>query len=274
VQVPGHRGSFTATVVAANTAGDLALLRLQGLSGLPVAKFAATSTVHVGDAVLAVGNAEGYGGTPTVTEGIVSAIRAPLEETPQGTIDLLGGAIQTDAAINPGNSGGPLFNEQGQVIGVNAQIATETGGYQGIGFAIPSNVVKRVAPELIQRGCYAHPYIGISTIALSQIGQQVKQQAGIPTNQSGLLVQSVEAGAAQAGLQAGGRTINAGGGQLRVGGDIIVGIDGRNVTAGGDLRAYVENNRRVGDTVTLTVLRNGQRQDVQVRLSQRPNQQC
>ena len=128
---------------------------------------------------------------------------------PGNSLDLLGGAIQTDAAINPGNSGGPLFNAAGQVIGVNSAILSQSGGNEGVGFAIPINVVKRVAPELIQNGRYRHPQVGVTSIPLADLSPQAKQQLGLPPTQKGLLVQQVTAGAQQAGIQAGTRRVNS-----------------------------------------------------------------
>jgi S1-C subfamily serine protease len=228
--------------------------------------------VRIGEQAIAIGSPLGL--QQSVTAGIVSALRSPGEDSqvPGQQLDLLGGAVQTDAAINPGNSGGPLFNSTGQVIGVNTAILSQSGGNEGIGFAIPVNVVKRVVPELIENGRYAHPLIGVTSISLSAIGQGVKQQLGLPTNQKGLLVQEVSAGAAQAGIRGGTRVVGVGGDQLRVGGDIIVAVDGRPVATGGDLRAYVENTRRSGDTVVVTVLRDGQHVDLPVTLTERPAQ--
>jgi 2-alkenal reductase len=229
--------------------------------------------VTIGEYAIAIGSPLGL--RQTVTAGIVSALRQPGEEgaAGQGEIDLLGGAIQTDAPINPGNSGGPLFNADGQVIGVNTAILSQSGGNIGIGFAIPVNVVKRVVPELIARGCYRHPLIGVTTVPLSQISPAAKQQLGIPPNLKGLLVQEVSAGAQRAGIRPGNRLVIIGGLPLRVGGDIIVAIDGRPVSTGGELRGYIENTKRPGDTVTLTILRGGQRMDVQVTLAERPSDQ-
>jgi S1-C subfamily serine protease len=227
--------------------------------------------VIIGETAIAIGSPLGL--QQTVTEGIVSAKRNPFEEPAlpsAGQIDLLGGAIQTDAAINPGNSGGPLFNAAGQVIGVNSAILSQSGGNQGVGFAIPINVVKRVAPELIQTGRYRHPQVGVNTVALTGLSPAVKQQLGFPPNQKGLLVQSVSAGAQQAGIQAGTRRINVGGEVLMVGGDLIVAIDGQPVATSGDLRGWIENQKHPGDTVIVSVLRNGQRLDLQVTLSERP----
>jgi S1-C subfamily serine protease len=233
--------------------------------------------VTIGETAIATGSPLGL--QQTVTEGIVSARRNPGEEAPgqnqpgQQLPDILGGAIQTDAAINPGNSGGPLFNASGQVIGVNSAIISQSGGNEGIGFAIPINVVKRVAPELIQTGRYRHPQVGVTSIALADLSPQTKQQLNIPPNQKGLLVQQVTAGAQQAGIQAGTRRLSVGGDTILAGGDIIVAIDGQAVTTGGDLRGYIENTKHPGDTVTVTVLRNGQRLDLSVTLSERPQQQ-
>ncbi|HEX2172031.1 MAG TPA: trypsin-like peptidase domain-containing protein [Dehalococcoidia bacterium] len=228
--------------------------------------------ITIGEDVVAIGSPLGL--RQTVTAGIVSARRDPGEGTVSGQVELLGGAIQTDASINPGNSGGPLFNAAGQVMGVNSAILSRSGGNIGIGFAIPINVVKRVVPELIQTGCYRHPLVGISSIPLAQLGQAVKRQLGIPPNLKGLLVQEASAGAARAGIRAGSQVANLGGQQIRVGGDIIVAIDDKEVTTGGDLRGYIENQKRPGDTVTLTILRDGQRQQVPVTLTERPQQNC
>jgi S1-C subfamily serine protease len=226
--------------------------------------------VTIGETAIAIGSPLGL--QQTVTEGIVSARRNPGEESPVpgNQIDLLGGAIQTDAAINPGNSGGPLFNAAGQVVGVNSSILSQSGGNEGVGFSIPINVVRRVAPELIQNGRYRHPQLGVSTVALADLSPQAKQQLGLTPNQKGLLVEQVTAGAQQAGIQPGNRRVAIGNQTIMVGGDIIVGIDGQPVTTGGDLRGWIENSKHPGDTTTVTVLRNGQRQDISVTLSERP----
>jgi 2-alkenal reductase len=226
--------------------------------------------VTIGETAVAIGSPLGL--AQTVTEGIVSARRNPGEESPVpgDQLNLLGGAIQTDAAINPGNSGGPLFNAAGQVIGVNSAILSQSGGNEGVGFAIPINVVKRVVPELIQTGKYRHPQVGVTSIALADLSPQAKQQLGIDATQKGLLVQQVTAGAQQAGIEAGTRRVQVGSQVIATGGDIIVAIDGQPVATGGDLRGYIENTKHPGDTATVTVLRNGQRQDIQVTLTERP----
>lgn len=231
-----------------------------------------SNRIVIGEDSIAIGSPLGL--QQTVTAGIVSAIRSP-EDPSIAQLQLLGGAIQTDAPINPGNSGGPLFNASAEVIGVNTAILSQSGEFIGIGLAIPINVAKRVAPDLISSGCYRHPLIGVTTVSLSVIGQAARRDLGIPANQKGLLVQEAAGGAAQAGIKGGDRVVTlAGGQQLRLGGDVILAVDGRELTVGGQLRAYIENNKRPGDTVTLTILRGDQRQDVQVPLGERPNDQC
>jgi S1-C subfamily serine protease len=229
--------------------------------------------VTIGETAIAIGSPLGL--QQTVTEGIVSARRNPGEESqvPGNQLDLLGGAIQTDAAINPGNSGGPLFNAAGLVIGVTRAILSQSGGNEGVGFAIPINVVKRVAPELIQNGRYRHPQVGVTSLALSDFSPAAKQQLGLPPSQKGLLVQQVSAGAQQAGVQPGTRRVTIGSESILLDGDIIVAIDGQPVTTGGDLRGWIENNKHPGDQVTLSVLRDGQRVDLPVTLTERPAEQ-
>ena len=232
-----------------------------------------SSRIEIGEEAIAIGSPLGL--QQTVTLGIVSAMRLPSEEIAPGQeLPLLGGAVQTDAAINPGNSGGPLFNANAEVIGVNSAGLAPAGSSIGLNFAIPINVVKLVAPELINSGCYRHPLIGVSTLPLSQIGPALKEQLGLPTNLKGLLVQEASAGAARAGVRGGSRQINVGGTPLVVGGDIITAVDGNPVATGGDLRAYALNNKRPGDTITLTLVRDGQQTQVAVTLSQRPNDLC
>lgn len=222
--------------------------------------------VVIGEDAIAIGSPLGL--RQTVTSGIVSAIRLPFEELGQNRLDLLGGAIQTDASINPGNSGGPLFNADGDVIGVNTAIFSQSGGNIGIGFAIPVNVVKRVAPELIQNGHYPHPQIGVTSLPLSALSAAFRQEYDLPAR--GLLVQDVTAGARDAGIRPGTQAVQVGAERLVVDGDIIVAVDGQPVDSGGDLRGYIENFKRVGDTTVLTVLRDGQRVDVPITLSERP----
>ena len=272
------RTTVPATLVGRDPDNDLAVIRVDptgtdqdgraiGVLLRPVT-LGDSDRVTIGEDAIAIGSPLGL--QQTVTRGIVSALRQPGEDASRNGVDLLGGAVQTDAAINPGNSGGPLFNATGEVIGINTAGLSQSGGSIGLNFAIPINVAKRVVPELISFGCYHHPLVGISTVPLSQMGSALKQQLGIPPSQRGLLVQEASAGAAQGGVRAGTQAISVQGGQLRVGGDVLTAIDGQAVVTGGDLRGYVENNKRPGDAVTLTLLRNGQPLQIPVTLSQRP----
>jgi S1-C subfamily serine protease len=217
----------------------------------------------IGETVVAIGSPRGL--QQTVTQGILSARRDPGEPP----LDLLAGALQAHAAINPGNSGGPVFNARGEVIGVARAILSQSGGNEGIGLAMPINVVKRVVPELIQTGRYRHPLLGVSAIPLAQLGPAAKQQLGIPTNLKGLLVQEVSDGAEQARIRAGRGSAALGGERIATSGDIIVAIDGHPVATGGELRGYIENNTHPGDRVRVTVLRADERHELAVTLGER-----
>jgi putative serine protease PepD len=250
VQVPGH-GTVTAKVVGSDAGADLALLRLQGLSGLPVATFAPTSTVHVGDPVLAVGNAEGYGGTPTVTEGIVSALDRALPSD-SGASGPLRGLLQTDAAINPGNSGGALVDSAGRVVGVTTAVAGGQRGTpaQNIGFAIPSDAVLKALP-----GLRAGRNVGSSSSAspTAYLGVELADTGG-----GGAQVAAVQPGspAAGAGLRAG---------------DVVTSADGSDVGGPADLQAVIARHKP-GDRISLTWRPGGQGQTrtATVQLARRP----
>jgi putative serine protease PepD len=251
VQVPGHNGTVTARVVGSDASADLALLRLQGLSDLPVATFAETSTVHVGDPVLAVGNAEGYGGAPTVTEGIVSALDRDLPAD-SDTSGRLRGLIQTDAALNPGNSGGALVDSAGRVVGVTTAIAGGRGGTQAqsIGFAIPSDTVLKALPGL-RSGRRVAPEPNASPTAF--LGVELADAGG-----AGAQVAAVDPGspADDAGLRAG---------------DVVTNADGTKIDSPADLRAVIARHKP-GDRIGLTWQPSGQGQPktATVRLARRP----
>ncbi|HEX9116255.1 MAG TPA: PDZ domain-containing protein, partial [Anaerolineae bacterium] len=179
--------------------------------------------------------------------------------------------IQTDAPINPGNSGGVLLNLQGQVLGVTSAIESSSGSNSGVGFAIPSALVKNVVPSLLQSGKVQHPYIGISGVTL---GPDEAQAMNLNPSQRGALVVDVTSGspAAKAGLQASTKQVTINGLQTTVGGDVIIQIDNQPVTKFDDLTAYLARSTKVGQQVTLTVLRNGQQTTVSLTLGDRPAQ--
>jgi 2-alkenal reductase len=221
--------------------------------------------VLVGEQAVAIGNPFGLDGT--VTRGIVSGRRAVVAE-PGGGDGVLINAIQTDASINPGNSGGPLLNGRGEVIGINTLGLMPNGGQAGLNFAIPVNNARRILTDLLAGGSYAHPFIGISS---AEITTQVASALSLGSAE-GLLVQSVEpdTGAARAGLRGGSQQREVGSRQVVTGGDVILSIDGRKVRRPEDLIAYLELNKKAGDTVVLTLLRDGRQRDVEVKLGERP----
>ncbi len=234
-----------------------------------------SSQIQVGQAVVAIGNP--FGLSSTLTLGIISAKGRTLESLreapgPGGRFFSAGDLIQTDAAINPGNSGGPLLNLNGEVIGVNRAIRTrnftlaEDPVNSGIGFAIAVNIVKRVVPELIRTGEYDYPYIGISSLPEITLLQQ--EALGLPQS-TGAYVTTVTPGspADEAGLIGGTEPTDI---PVNAGGDLIIAIDGQKVLRFDDLLSYLINTKGPGDTVTLTVLRDGQEIQLDLTLGRRP----
>lgn len=270
VQVTFSDGTAAiAEVVGSDPDSDLAVLRIDptGYTLLPVAQ-GRLEDVYVGMRVAAIGNPFGLEGT--LTSGIVSAIGRSIPARGNFSIP---DSIQTDAAINPGNSGGPLLNEQGEVIGVNAQIRSEERANSGVGFAIPINIVQRVVPALIANGAYEHSYMGVSGGTLSPI---CAEDLGVPPELRGAVVNQVLPGspAARAGLRGGNG--DSGTRYLSIcptqrGGDIIVAINDEPVTKFDDVLAFLQRATSPGDTITLTVWRNGEILTVNLTLAPRPN---
>jgi putative serine protease PepD len=229
--------TYTATVVGTDPSTDLAVIDVNAPSSTlyPLA-LGNSSKVQVGDNVVAIGAP--FGLAETVTAGIVSALHRQITSPNNFSID---DSIQTDAAINHGNSGGPLLDGQGHVIGVNAQIESDSGGSDGVGFAIPSDTIKSVASQLISTGKAQHAYLGVE---LGNTG-------------SGASVASVRANtpAAKAGLHAG---------------DVITAIGGTHVSSSDELRAAI-NARKPGDRVSLSFTRNGTKHSVSLTLASRPS---
>ena len=262
--------SYPAEIVGQDPSTDLAVLKVTAPDLPDALPLGDANQLHVGQFVVAIGNP--FRLDRTLTLGIISALQRVIE-SPDGRF--IGEAIQTDAAINPGNSGGPLLNLAGEVIGVNSQIISPSGAFAGIGFAISSNTVGRVVPELIARGRYAHPWLGVSILALTPEVQDALQQAGVEVAElEGVLVMEVVAGspAATAGLRGGDRTVVLSGMTVAVGGDIITAIDAKAVASGQDLTTYLDAETRVGDTVELTLVRDGQEITVTVTLGELPQQ--
>lgn len=229
-----------------------------------------SSAIRVGEPVVAIGNPFGLQGT--MTNGIVSGLGRTL---PSQAIAIGGGRfnipniIQTDAAINPGNSGGPLLNLNGEVVGVNTAIATNDRQFSGVGYAVPSNTVTRVVPELIENGRFRHPYLGIAGVDVSP---NIREAMSLEEQQRGVLVIEVTANgpAEDAGLQGSSVETEIDGAPVRVGGDIIIRIDDRPVGDFDDLIEYLSESTVVGQTVTLELLRDGEITTVDVELGERP----
>jgi S1-C subfamily serine protease len=233
-----------ASVVGSSAAADVAVVKVQGMSGLPTVALGNSGRLVVGDDVVAIGNALALPGGPTVTEGIVSATGRSIDAGDEH----LDGVIQTDAAINPGNSGGPLVNSEGEVIGMNTAVAGEG---QNIGFAIAIDTIKPLISQLKTGTTIAQAFLGVST---ETVDEALAQQFGLGTDH-GALVADVSPGspAENAGLRQG---------------DVIVKVDGKDINTNDELVAAVRRHKP-GDKVTLTVERNRQSRTIDVTLGSR-----
>jgi serine protease Do len=275
VEVTFEDGTIVpATVVGADPDSDLAVLKVDlPEDQLQPVEFADSDQVTPGQLAVAIGNPFGLQGTMTV--GIISALgrSLPASELGQfaGPAYRIPNLIQTDAPINPGNSGGVLVNDQGQVIGVTFAIESPVRASAGIGFAIPSSVVQQVVPELIQKGAYEHPYLGISGTNLTP---DFAKAMNLDTNQRGALVAEVTQGgpADKAGLRGSDRPLTVDGQEFQVGGDVITSIDGQPINSMDDLIAYLSAKTEVGQKVALGILRDGKDMEVNVTLAARPTQ--
>lgn len=253
---------YKAQVVTVDKAHDLALLQINAPNLEPV-ELADSRNLQVGQKVFAIGNPFGLSGT--MTRGIISAIRSV--RGPNG--NAIDNAIQTDAAINPGNSGGPLMNSRGQVIGINTMIASNgTEQSAGIGFAIPINTARAVLDDFSKYGHVRRPSLAISPL---EIGPDLADQIGLPTDYGVLIQRVLPGGAAErAGLKGGTQRAALGNTPVMLGGDFIVAIDGEEITNAQDISS-VMNSHKTGDVVTVTIFRGRRRMDVKVTLSEAAN---
>lgn len=289
VQITFLDGStYNARLIGGDPFSDLAVLKLDK-ENIPSHKLVPLSigdstTLRVGERVVAIGNPFGLSGS--MTEGIVSGLgrmlpsaeqeeeleMIPSNPTPSAGF-LIPDIIQTDAPINPGNSGGPLLNIRGEVIGINTAIFSTTGASAGIGFAIPSNTIKKVVPSLITKGDYQHPYLGIVGV---DITPEIAEALGL-TEARGFLVTDVSSGspAQKAGIQGGNRgsLANVNGREIGMGGDVILKVDEHTVRKLDDVLTYLEREKKVGEAVQLTILRNGGTENINLTLGPRPTSQ-
>jgi 2-alkenal reductase len=255
--------TIEADVVGADADSDLAVIRVDAPAGLlkPV-ELGDSSTLRVGQRAIAVGNPFGF--EQTMTTGIISAVGRVVRQESGFSLPQL---IQTDAAINPGNSGGPLLDSKGRVIGVTTLIFSRTGSSAGVGFAVPVDTVKRVVPALIAIGRYADPWLGITGLSVTP---DVAGALGLDVDR-GVLVQSAVGGgpASKAGLRGSDRQIEFKGAMLTTGGDVIVAMDGAAVREMDDLVTFLAGTA-VGQSVTLTVMRDGAELRIELTLEERP----
>ena len=247
---------YKAQLLSRDEANDLALLQITPRSKLPSLHLGDSDALQVGQKVLAIGNPFGLEGT--LTTGIVSSLGRSIRGENERTLE---GLIQTDAAINPGNSGGPLLDSAGNVVGINTAILGPNGGNIGIGFAMPINRAKLMLDDF-QAG-RKRPKLGVSVVPISG---DYADALRLPT-QGGLLIQEVDAdsSAARAGLRGGRQEVQIGNAQLLVGGDLIMSIDGKPVERD-DAISRALATKRTGDTLELTIFRNGKTTNIRIRL--------
>lgn len=256
--------AVAAKVVGWDVFDDVAVLKVDPaahrLAPVPLGD---SAKVQVGEPVAAIGSP--FGAENSLAVGIVSATKRSIAAltSEYQLVD----AIQTDAPINRGNSGGPLFDASGRVIGINAQIRSNTGLSQGVGFAVPINAAKRSMTELIEKGEVSYAYVGIATDDLTPaLGRRLRLAA-----RRGALIAEVRGGPAQeAGIRGGTRSIVFQGREVTVGGDVVVAVGGRPVSSGDDLVRIVTNELRPGETTVFTVVRGSRRLDLRVTVAERP----
>lgn len=262
----GDDEEVEARLLGTDPSTDIALLKINpGNRTLRVLKLGDSSKLKVGNKVYAIGSPFELEGT--MTEGIISALNRTID-SPNRQFKIRG-AIQTDAAVNPGNSGGPLINASGEVIGINSQIASSSGSFAGIAFAVPSNTVKEVTKQIKKGGRAQHPWLGISGL---EVTSDLAQALKLPVTSGVMLVQVVPGSPAEkAGLKGASEAVidEQTGQQIPAGGDILTRIDDKKITTMEDLLTFVEG-RKVGETVKLELYRGNQKQTISLKLGERP----
>jgi len=261
---------YRASLIGSDPFTDLAVLYVEEvppekLIPLPLAD---SSAIRVGEQIAAIGNPFGLSGS--MSAGIISGVGRLIPAQEAGDFSIPD-VIQTDAPINPGNSGGPLLNLRGEVIGINSAIYSTTGQFAGVGFAIPSNTIDKVVPSLITTGSFQHPWLGV---AGRDMTPGIADRLGLEEPR-GFLVMEVVAGspAAAAGIRGGDEDATIDGMPVKLGGDVIVGVDNQTVRKIDDILVYLQREKTVGDELQLTILRDGQEMNVAAVLGARPHQQ-
>ena len=249
------------TVSLVSSSPGLEVLDPAGLDLHPL-QLGDDSEITVGEPVAAIGSP--FGEQSSLSVGVVSAINRSVKSLTEFQIE---GAIQTDASINPGNSGGPLLDAQARVLGINQQIETNSGANDGVGFAVPVTAIKRSVAELEEDGTVEYAYIGVQSQALYP---QLAEKLGLDTTFGGLISQVVPGGPAEkAGLKGGTGSLKFQAGEYTTGGDVILQIEGHDVVEPDDLARLI-STRKPGETVTMTILHDGNEKDVKVTLGKRP----
>ena len=256
--------SYIGNVVGSDRDLDIAVVKVQPTNTyLQPIKIGDSSELKVGEKIAAIGNPFGLSGS--MTSGIVSQMGRLL---PQETGYSIPDVIQTDAAINPGNSGGPLINMKGEVVGINTAIQSATGEFSGIGFAVPSNTVKKVVPVLIEDGEFKHPWMGISG---TDVDPELAEVRKLNSSKGFLVVSVIEGSPAEAaGLLGVTETKEMDGREFPLDGDIIISIDGETVRKISDILVHLQREKSVGDEMILSVNRNGEILELTMILEERP----
>src|SRR6266542_223679 len=255
--------SLKARIVGSDPSTDVAVLQVDAHSrALTPLTPGDSRGVHVGDSVVAIGNPLGY--ERTVTTGIVSALQRVIQAPNTYSIDHV---IQTDAALNKGNSGGPLLDSRGDVIGVNSQIQSGSGGNVGIGFAVPINTVRTVEAQIVKTGHAEHAFLGVRVQAVTPSVARLFRLGAT----HGMLVAGVEPGsaAAKAGLRAGKQPVTVSGETYQLGGDLVVAADGVQLSSLDQLRDAIAN-KQPGDKLSLEIWRDDKRMNLEVKLGRQP----
>jgi S1-C subfamily serine protease len=254
---------WPAKLVGSDPDNDLAVIKIDApKEKLKVISMGDSKNLRIGQKVLAIGNP--FGLQRTLTTGIISSLGRTIRS---GVGTLIEDVIQTDAAINPGNSGGPLLNSDGEIIGINSAILSPSGGSVGIGFAIPVNTAKRVAPELLSKGYVTYPWIGAT---IQSLIPEIAKYRKLKIERGAMIAEVVKGGPAdKAGLQGGNQKIQVGNMIVLVGGDIVVKADQHDVKTNDELIHYIRE-KKPGDIILLKVYRKGDPIDVKVTLGERP----
>jgi S1-C subfamily serine protease len=259
------RNQVEAEIVGIDPFADVALLRVdpEGLDLQPL-PLGSEHDVEVGEGVAAIGSP--FGQDQSLSVGIVSAADRSIESLTDFRID---GAIQTDASINPGNSGGPLLNAEGEVVGINQQINTTSGGNEGVGFALPIDLAQRSVEHLREDGEVSYAYAGVTT---TELYPQLAEELGLEVENGALVAEVVPGSPAdEAGLEGGDETIRFQAQQVEADGDVIVAVDGEPIEANSDLPRMI-SRLEPGDEITLEIIRDGEEQELELTLGERPAQ--